>query len=1163
MDTKEQVLKLNGFDSLNPAQVVAYESGLLEQRSMVIAAPTASGKTLSAEIATLDMLNRGRKVVYIVPLKALASEKYQDFKEKYGPLGFRVAISMGDLDSSDSWLANYDLIIVTSEKMDSLLRHNISWAQEIGLVVADEIHLLNDPGRGPTLEMVLTRLRQICKPKILGLSATISNYQELAEWLEAEPVQSDYRPVKLYSGVYFENEINFNPKRELKLAIEEPITDIINHTLNKSKQLLMFVSTRRSAEAVAENTGKFIKNRLDHKSSADLKKVVQGILHLEQPTRQCLRLADCVRSGTAFHHAGLTSKQRAAIESAFRDGIIKIISATPTLAAGINMPAYRVIIRDLKRFNRGRGMDYIPVLEIQQMCLPGESKILMENGDYEKIEDIDNESESKIISLNKNGNCFESRRIHKKYERNVSELIKICTNTGKEMLATPEHPVLIWKDKPKWKKLDDITNNDRVGVVKKISIKKEQPFFIDYFDDEIYVINGYNVIRTLRKKTNMGYKDFCKILSIPYKTMKSYSYNKAIPLKHIIKLSDTYKIDKKYLLNLLRDCKYKTKYGSHFKAPKHIDEDFAWFLGLAFADGYIAKYHGHGKWKGTDYFKYKITSINEKIIFKLVNFCEKRELNFYIGKHKSGFNPEKESYQLEICNQAFIRVLMKFGIPSGKKSRTIRMKKIFLLPDNLIAGFIAGFYDGDGNVSLATPAIRLSSVNKELIEDCQSLFIRLGIRSTIHKDSISYCISISRKEDISNFSRKIPCVRLIVPELTLLSNTKPLKLDGDVEFEKIRSIERIIIKEPMTVYNLSIDENENYTCNNFIVHNCGRAGRPKYDTEGEAILIAKSKAEARYAWDRYIMGESEDISSKLGVEPVLRTHVLALVASGMVTSKQELYDFFSKTFYAHQYKDLSELNRKLDKILLMLQDFRFISMSDGGSPFTAASDLGGGDLAPTRIGKRVSELYIDPITANGFIKNLEAAERKGTNDFGYLHTICDTMEMMPLLGLRKNDFSALNELIVEEEKNLLRMPPSPWELEYDNYMRSLKTAMFFREWINETSEDQLLENFGVTPGELRVRLSNADWLLYSLQELGLLLNHKNLLNNIRKTRLRVKYGISEELITLIKLKGIGRVKARRMYAAGIKKISDISKVPKDSLKKVLGPKTAEQVLKQV
>ena len=715
----KQVLEKSGFSKLNPVQEEALKAGVLEGENLVLAAPTASGKTLVAEFAALNAIKEGRKVVYIVPLRALASEKYHEFKEKYEPLGIRIALSIGDLDSSDHWLARFDLIIVTSEKFDSLLRHGIPWIDQIGLVVADEIHLLNDPGRGPTLEVTLTKLKSMINPQILALSATIRNYEEIAEWLGAKAVRSDYRPVKLYKGVCFDREIHYQPKKNKKELGSEypPDFEIAKDTLRKKKQALVFVSTRRNTESLAGNLGRMVKERLETSERAKLKKISESVLgSVERPTLQCEKLSNQVLNGVAFHHAGLTNKQRKAIEDGFKEGTIKVIAATPTLAWGVNLPAYRVVIRDLKRFSgRFGGSDYIPVLEIQQMM--------------------------------------------------------------------------------------------------------------------------------------------------------------------------------------------------------------------------------------------------------------------------------------------------------------------------------------------------------------------------------------------------------------------------------------------------------------------GRAGRPTYDREGEAILIAKSKGEAEYVFDTYIKGEPEEIQSKLGVEPVLRMHSLALISSGITFSKESLLEFFSKTFYAHQYGDLSLLKSKLEGVIEMLKDFGFVKGSERSesdeNPFRSASDLVDDEkLEATLIGRRVSELYIDPLTANYIIKNLGKADNF-ISPFALLQLISNTLEMRPALSLRKNDFERINELLAENEKLLLEKPPNPWDIEYDDYLRSLKTAWFFSEWAEEMGEDLILENFGVTPGELHVRLSNADWLLYATQELTLLLGLKDLLKHIRKTRLRVKYGIREELLPLVRLKGIGRVRARTLHNSNLRKISDLRKVPLESLSRLIGPKLARDVKDQL
>lgn len=204
------VFKKEGISELRPAQEKAVKAGLLEGKNLLVCTPTASGKTLIAEIAAgKHILDRKGKTVYIVPLVALANEKYKEFKRKYEGI-FKVALSVGDFDSSDQYLIDYDLIICTAEKLDSLIRHQAPWLRFVSLVVVDEIHLLNDISRGPTLEILITILKQmLSKIQIIGLSATIGNPRELAEWLNAEVVEDNWRPVPLHKGIYFDGEVEF------------------------------------------------------------------------------------------------------------------------------------------------------------------------------------------------------------------------------------------------------------------------------------------------------------------------------------------------------------------------------------------------------------------------------------------------------------------------------------------------------------------------------------------------------------------------------------------------------------------------------------------------------------------------------------------------------------------------------------------------------------------------------------------------------------------------------------------------------------------------------------------------------------------------------------------------------------------------------------------
>ena len=169
-------LKKEGYTELYPPQADSISSGLFDEKSILVSAPTASGKTLIATLAMINYLSKNNgKVIYLSPLRALAAEKFLEFKkiEKI-PLGkkIKVQISTGDFESVDKTLENSDIIVLTNEKMDSLIRHGAEWIDDVGLVIADEIHLIGDQDRGPTLEMILTKLKLQSNPQIIALSAT-------------------------------------------------------------------------------------------------------------------------------------------------------------------------------------------------------------------------------------------------------------------------------------------------------------------------------------------------------------------------------------------------------------------------------------------------------------------------------------------------------------------------------------------------------------------------------------------------------------------------------------------------------------------------------------------------------------------------------------------------------------------------------------------------------------------------------------------------------------------------------------------------------------------------------------------------------------------------------------------------------------------------------
>ncbi|CAI1493084.1 putative enzyme [Thermococcus nautili] len=352
------VLKERGIGELYPPQAEALKSGALEGRNLVLAIPTASGKTLVSEIVMVDkLLREGGKAVYLVPLKALAEEKYREFKE-WEKLGLKVAATTGDYDSTDDWLGRYDIIVATAEKFDSLLRHGARWIDDVKLVVADEVHLIGSYDRGATLEMILTHM--LGRAQILALSATVGNAEELAEWLDASLVVSDWRPVQLRRGVFHLGTLVWEDGKVE--SYPENWYSLVTDAVKRGKGALVFVNTRRSAEKEALAISKLVSSHLTKPEKRALESLANQLE--DNPTSEKLKRA--IKGGVAFHHAGLSRVERTLIEDAFREGLIKVITATPTLSAGVNLPSFRVIIRDTKRY-AGFGWTDIPVLEIQQM----------------------------------------------------------------------------------------------------------------------------------------------------------------------------------------------------------------------------------------------------------------------------------------------------------------------------------------------------------------------------------------------------------------------------------------------------------------------------------------------------------------------------------------------------------------------------------------------------------------------------------------------------------------------------------------------------------------------------------------------------------------------------------------------------------------------------
>ena len=709
-ESVKEIITRGGIAELFPPQEEAIRAGALEGRNLVLASPTASGKTLVAEFCALKhVLERNGKIIYLTPLRALANEKFDDFK-KYSALTkkngdhIRIGISTGDFDSTDPWLERYDIIITTNEKSDSLLRHRAKWIDEISLVIADEVHLLNDAERGPTLEVVLARLMQVNPDiQILALSATISNVDEIAAWLKAEHVTTEWRPIALKEGVLLHDEIQYKngDARRIEKRTSDSSTNLVLSTIKSGGQSLVFASTRKNAVTLAKKFAGEVEQILSKPAKRSLEHEADKILTAGERTRISESLAELVKRGTAFHHAGLGGSHRRIIEDAFRQGKIKVLTATPTLAFGVNLPARTVVIQDYRRYEAGYGYYPISVLEYKQMA--------------------------------------------------------------------------------------------------------------------------------------------------------------------------------------------------------------------------------------------------------------------------------------------------------------------------------------------------------------------------------------------------------------------------------------------------------------------GRAGRPKYDKVGEAILIAKTPDEADYLLESYILARPERIWSRLAVERIMRSHVLATIAADFAHTEQGLYEFFGRTFYAHQY-DTEAIKGLIAKILKYLYDEEMIEV---------LAD----EINATKFGRRVSELYVDPVSAVIIRNSLKQEPVCCLTELSLLQMIAHTPDMRPVLRPYSREIDELAIFVEEHKSEFLTPLPSEWDdtVAYESFLGEVKTSMTLQAWIDEMSEDQIIERFTVQPGDLYRTIENTKWLLHATHELALLLSRKQAIPQTRELEERVAKGVKKELLPLVRLEGVGRVRGRIIYNAGYKTIEEIKSARLDDLTNLplIGPRLAKKIKEQI
>lgn len=339
----------------NPAQKAVIESGYLEDKSnYIISIPTASGKTVLGILPALKTILNGGKAVYAAPLLSIQNEKVKEFKafEEHG-------IKVGKHPS------NSDLSIMVFESFDALTRFSWNVLREVDTLIIDEFHMIGEYSRGPTLESAITRAK-IINPslRIIALSATLKNIDEIEQWLDGKTVEHDYRPVPLNKEVLDAEMFNTKNKNDV-------IVKIVEKAIEDNSQALSFVSTRRFTESLATYVAKKIDKKTTKEQKHKFKQVADKLLEVPKkkgslPTTTCLKLAEAAEKGVVFHHAGLFNEQKEIIEDEFRNGNILMITATPSLMYGVNLPSKYVVIRDHTRWT-SNGPASIPVFDYEQM----------------------------------------------------------------------------------------------------------------------------------------------------------------------------------------------------------------------------------------------------------------------------------------------------------------------------------------------------------------------------------------------------------------------------------------------------------------------------------------------------------------------------------------------------------------------------------------------------------------------------------------------------------------------------------------------------------------------------------------------------------------------------------------------------------------------------
>ncbi|KAL5729265.1 DNA-directed DNA polymerase [Ranunculus cassubicifolius] len=438
-----------GISKLYPWQVDCLKvEGVLQKRNLVYCASTSAGKSFVAEILMLRrVISTGKIAILVLPYVSICAEKAEHLEVLLQPLGKHVRSFYGN-QGGGTLPKDTSVAVCTIEKANFLVNKLLEEGRlsEVGIIVIDELHMVGDQSRGYLLELMLTKLRYASGEgnlessseessgsssgktdpanglQIVGMSATMPNVAAVADWLQAALYQTEFRPVPLEEFIKVGNSI-YDKKMDLvrtlprssDLGGKDPdhIVALCNEVVQDGHSVLIFCSSRKGCESTAKHVAKFIKqlpvgNHDDRSEFSDIYSAIDALRRC--PVGLDPVLEETLPSGVAYHHAGLTVEEREIVETCYRKGLLRVLTATSTLAAGVNLPARRVIFRQPKI-----GRDFLDGTRYKQMAgragrtgidTKGESILLCKQEELKRITALLNDSclpLQSCLSEDKNG----------------------------------------------------------------------------------------------------------------------------------------------------------------------------------------------------------------------------------------------------------------------------------------------------------------------------------------------------------------------------------------------------------------------------------------------------------------------------------------------------------------------------------------------------------------------------------------------------------------------------------------------------------------------------------------------------------------------------------------------------------------------------------------